>query len=100
MYARTTRFQLQPGALTEFMRIAHEVIAPQLQRQPGFRSITLLVDKSNDTVLGITHWKTAADIDAINASGLNQQLLAALGPLVAKTPIQELFEVALQVEPI
>jgi heme-degrading monooxygenase HmoA len=100
MYARTTRFQLQSGAQAEFMRIAHEVIAPGLQRQPGFRSITLLVDKRNDTVLGITQWASEANIDAINASGLNQRLLDALGHVLASAPVQEVFDVALQAEPL
>lgn len=100
MFARTTRFQLKPGATGEFQRIAREVIAPGLQRQPGFRSITLLINPANDNVLGITQWSTAADIDAVIASGLNERLLTALGHLVTAPPVQELFTVGLQVEPI
>ena len=56
MFARTTKLQLQSGKMDEFQRLFQEVIAPGLQQQPGFRSITLLADESTGQVLGTTQW--------------------------------------------
>lgn len=100
MFARTTRLQLQPGKMDEFKRVFHDVIAPALQRQPGFRSITLLTDDATDKVLGMSQWATEADLIAIQIDSVNQQLLAALRPLVSEPPVQESYAVSLQVEPI
>jgi heme-degrading monooxygenase HmoA len=100
MFARTTRLQLQPGKMDDFKRVFRDFIAPTLQRQPGFRSITLLTDDTNNKVLGMTQWATEANLIAIQTSGVNQQLLGALRPLVAEPPVQESYAVSLQVEPI
>lgn len=100
MYARTTRLQLQPGKMDDFKRIFKEVIAPALQRQPGFRSVTLLTDDANGKVLGISQWASEADLNAIVTSDVNKELLGALRHLVAEPPVQESYAVSLQVEPI
>lgn len=100
MFARTTRLQLQPGKMDEFMRVFQELIVPTVQRQPGFRSITLLTDKASNKVLGMTHWATEDDLIAMQSSDVNQQLLGALRHLVAEPPMQESYTVSLQVEPI
>ena len=100
MFARTTKFQLQPGQMSEFMRIMHELIVPTLQRQPGFRSITLLVNEANNHVLGMTQWTAQADLAAMEIGEVNRQLLEALHPCIAQPPVQESYAIALQVEPI
>jgi heme-degrading monooxygenase HmoA len=100
MFARTTRLQLQPGKMDEFKRVFRGFIAPALQSQPGFRSIILLTDDASNKVLGMTQWATEADLIAIQTSGVNNELLGALRPLVAEPPVQESYAVNLQVEPI
>lgn len=100
MFARTTKLQLQPGKMDEFKRVFHEFIVPTLQRQPGFRSITLLVDDANHKALGMTQWATEADMIAMQSNDVNQQLLGALRQMVAQPSVQESYAVHLQAEPI
>jgi heme-degrading monooxygenase HmoA len=100
MFARITWLQLQPGKMDEFKRVFRDFIAPALQSQPGFRSIILLTDDASNKVLGMTQWATEADLIAIQTSGVNNELLGALRPLVAEPPVQESYAVNLQVEPI
>lgn len=100
MFARTTRLQLQPGKMDEFKRVFQDVIAPTLQRQPGFCSITLLTDDANDRIFSLTQWASEADLITIQANGVNQELLGAVRHLAAEPPVQESYAVSLQVEPI
>lgn len=100
MFARTTSLQLQPNKMDEFKQLFQEFIGPTLQRQPGFRLITLLTDDKNGKVLGTTQWATEADLIAIQTSEINQEFLRRLRPLVAVPPVQESYVVSLQVEPI
>lgn len=100
MFARTTKFTLLPGKVTEFKGVYHEHILPALQRQPGFRAAVLLIDEPTNKVLGITQWATEADLIAIQSGELNKELVGSLRPLIVETLVQEAYTVAFQIEPI
>ena len=98
MFAQITIFQLNPGALDDLIRRFQDTIAQAVGGQPGFAGMTLLTDPATDRVLSVGLWETEADLLAGERSSYYQEQLARVKHLLAGPPIQEIYEVAVQVE--
>lgn len=92
MYARAITFQYQPGKMDEGLNILRETVVPELQQQPGFQGATNLVDRGNNKVVGITLWRSEADLQASGMSKL-QARFAKVSSFLAAVPIVESYEV-------
>lgn len=68
MFARAITFQYQPGTLDQAVEILRETVMPELRQLPGYQGATNLIDRERNMVLGITYWRTQADLDASGAS--------------------------------
>jgi hypothetical protein len=93
MGARVVIYRVQPGMLDVALRHTREVTRPVAQRQPGWRSVTILVDRTTETVRVVSLWDSveqarAADADAAFVAALPHPQYAA-GPATI-----EYFEVA------
>ncbi len=94
MYARVVTTQYQPGKLDEGLHIFRESVLPELKQQAGFQGITLLLDRSNNKMAGISLYQTEADLQA---SGTNiQARFAIASSRFAAAPLVETYEVAVQ----
>lgn len=92
MYARAITFQYQPGKIDEGLNILRETVVPELQQQPGFQGATNLVDRGNNKVVGITLWRSEADLQASGMSKL-QARFAKVSSFLAAVPTVESYEV-------
>lgn len=92
MYARVITFQYQPGKMDEGLAILRELVVPELRQTPGFRGATNLVDHSTNKVVGITVWKSEADLQASGMSKL-QARFATVSSFLAAAPLVENYEI-------
>jgi heme-degrading monooxygenase HmoA len=97
MYARVVTGQYQPGKLDEGEQMYRESILPEARRQPGFKGILGLVDRSSGKAISITLWQTEADAQASGASSsYGQAQLTKIASLLAAAPTIETYEVVAQ----
>jgi heme-degrading monooxygenase HmoA len=96
MVARTTTFQLKPGAVDDLIRRFQDAVAPAAARQPGFAGMLLLIEYNIGQVISIDLWETEADLLAGERSGYYQEQLSK--DLLLETPAREIYEVVIQVE--
>lgn len=92
MYARVITFQYQSGKLDEGLDILRELVVPELRRQTGYEGALNLVDRSNNKVVGITLWKTEADLQASGMGKLRERF-AKVSSFLAAAPLVENYEV-------
>lgn len=101
MYIRLTYCKFTPESVQEARKLYMKDIVPAVRQQKGLLNIRLLepVDKSEDFI-SITEWKTQADADAYEKSGLYKQLVGRLSDFFSKPPVlktynaEEILEVA------
>ncbi len=95
MRARVVTFQHQPGKIDEALQFFRESVLPELRQQAGFQGATVLVDRSNNKVVGITLWqRTEAELQEALPS--LQAQFAKSSSRFAVAPIVETYEVAAQ----
>ena len=94
MYARVITFQYQPGKIDEALQIFRESVLPEMRQQAGFQGATMLADRGNNKVVGITLWQTEADLQKSLPSG--QERFPGVSSHFAVAPIVETYEVAVQ----
>lgn len=92
MYARVITFQYQPGKIDEGLDLLRELVVPELRGLPGFQGATNLVDRDNNKAVGITLWKSEADLQA-SGMGKLQARFAKIAPFLAAMPLVENYEV-------
>lgn len=96
MHARTTVATIPANQFDEAVEFVQKSFAPAASEQPGFRGFTLLVDRSQCQVVGITLWDTEANLMASSgAGGYYQDRLAQFRAYVSGTPVSTTYEVAL-----
>ncbi len=92
MYARVITFQYQPGKMDEGLDILRESVVPELRQLEGFKGATNLVDRINNKVIGITLWRSEADLQTSGNSKL-QARFAKVSSFLAAAPTAESYEV-------
>ncbi len=97
MHARLTTSQYPLDKVDEALQIYRESILPELRRQPGFKGVMGLVDRSKGKAISLTLWESEADALASGAgSAYMQEALAKFGSLFVAAPVIETYEVGLQ----
>jgi heme-degrading monooxygenase HmoA len=61
MLIRTTKAQVQPGQVDEFVRRWQEHVAPHVPEMAGLRSVYLVGNRDHNTVMTIHLWDTPPD---------------------------------------
>jgi heme-degrading monooxygenase HmoA len=95
MYARVMTVQLQPGKIEEAIQIYRDSTVPSAKQLQGFKSALFLTDATTGKGISITMWETEADLKASETSGWLQEQPAKFASLFTATPVQEVYEVAL-----
>ena len=90
MLARVTTIWLPPSRVPEAVRFFDEEVAPAMRSQPGLRDIWLLVDHPAGTLLTVSMWESAAELEA--TTFLYQELRAKVGSLYGGPPVDESYE--------
>lgn len=75
MYARVNTFQGSPENVDEALKTTREKVIPAVRKIPGNAGIIQLVDRATGTAIGITLWKTEADLRSSEqaAGGIREQ---------------------------
>jgi hypothetical protein len=92
MYARVITFQYQPGKIEEGLDLLRETVVPELRGLTGFEGATNLVDRGTNKVVGITLWRSEADLQA-SGIGKLQARFGKIASLLAAAPLVENYEV-------
>ena len=92
MFVRCTFFKIVPEKLEEVKQLYTNEVMPVVKQQAGNLDIRLLepVDKSDDFI-SVSEWKTSADAEAYDRSGLYQQLVHKFEGLFTKTPVLKTY---------
>lgn len=99
MFVRLVSCKFLPEKINEARTVFTEEIIPTLQKQNGMAHVRFLepVEKNGDYI-SMTEWKTQADAEEYESTGLYQQLVKKLEPFFTKEPElktyteQEVFE--------
>ncbi len=93
MHARVTTSTIQQGKIDEGIRIFHDAIVPEAQKQKGFRDILMLIDRATGKFVVYALWESEADLRATETSGHYQTQVAKLASLMVGQPTREICEV-------
>jgi hypothetical protein len=69
MHARTGAFQLDPDKLDEAVSAFESNDLPQYKDQSGYKGFTLMVNRQNGKLFGVSFWESEADIAASDELG-------------------------------
>lgn len=92
MHVRTTLVKFLPDYIEQAKKIYYEEIAPVVRQQRGNTGIWLLepTDKAEDFI-SLTQWKSKADADAYDNSGLYKNLVKKLEDFISSTPVLKTY---------
>lgn len=93
MFFRLTFCKFSPESVNDALSIYNKDVIPVVSRQPGNIAIHMLepVDKADDFI-SLTQWRTKADADAYESSGLYASLVAKISDLLAKPPVLKSYD--------
>jgi quinol monooxygenase YgiN len=99
MFVRLTFCKFLPENTNQVRKIFVDEIVPTIRKQKGLIDVRFLepTEKAEDFI-SITEWKTKADADAYDTSGVYRKLVNKLEPFFAKKPelktytVEEVFE--------
>jgi len=100
MFIRCTFFKTVPGKEEEVKALYLKEVIPHIKKEPGLIEVRLLepADKADDFI-SITEWKTRADAEAYDSSGLYQQLVSKFEGLFTKLPVLKVYNSEQQAVP-
>lgn len=95
MFARVSITEGSPERIDESIHFMRETVIPECRKIRGFKGSYLLVDRKTGKQMGITLWKTEADLNASTeaAKRLRAQFVQTASAQTAKV---EVYEVAVQ----
>jgi quinol monooxygenase YgiN len=64
MWARVTRFSLDPSRIADVRQYVAETAIPAVKSRPGFTSGYWMIDESNARTLNVTVWESEAAMRA------------------------------------
>jgi quinol monooxygenase YgiN len=92
MEARLLTLTPKRGHLDDVAAFWDDAVVAEITRQHGNRGFALLKDATNDRVVGVSLWNSAADVDA--AGPTVQAHMAAIADHLASPPDVAVVEVA------
>ena len=95
MIANVMKADVVDGKVNEMARVLREKIIPDIQTMKGCHSATLIADPANNSLMTMTVWETADDLQAIVDSGVMAGALADVKPYVVsmqRTVIKGVFD--------
>ena len=95
MYAQVTAVVLQPGHVEDAISIVRDSILPAAREAKGFSEAYLFVDREANEGLAVSLWESKADVEAVVASGIYQEQVAKLAPVLAAPPERRVYEVVI-----
>ncbi len=81
MFAFAATWQVVPGALDRLLAMIPNTIQ-NMQQQHGFQSLSVYVNRAENTLLTISHWTSLADLEADKPH--HTQILKALAPIATE----------------
>jgi heme-degrading monooxygenase HmoA len=96
MHARLSRFAgLDPERIDETLRQFRQDSLSNLEEQPGFRGITVCVNRKTGQAVVLALWETEADMKQSEEVAIRarEQAVATAGP--SREPIVDSYEVIL-----
>jgi heme-degrading monooxygenase HmoA len=96
MYAAMVTASIPADQLDAARQLYQERILPIAQQNPGFKSITMLVNRQTNQMVIVVLFETEADARAIETSGRFQQAIELMAPFLTSRPTREVYEVVLQ----
>lgn len=93
MFVRLTFCKFAPEALADVKRIYRQEIVPAVTEQKGNMGILLLepVDKADDYV-SVSRWRTKADAEAYEDTGMYKSLVGKVAGYFIKEPVLRSYE--------
>jgi quinol monooxygenase YgiN len=95
MHSRVTTAQLRLEKLDHAVSIIREMVVPAVRQQRGFQSLQLIVDRETGEVLLISHWASAAELEASATQEYYRNLHVLLVDHLVGPPETRTYEVAL-----
>jgi heme-degrading monooxygenase HmoA len=94
MYARITNADIQQGKMNDAIKTYEEVVLTATQKQEGYVSAILLVDRDAHKAISITVWESEDALAAGEVSPYYIEQLKRLAQFFAGMPQRESYEVA------
>lgn len=94
MYARLVTGLISPNRMDEAIQLWREEVLPSVQRQAGFRSVRLLVDRKAGKIASMGLWETEADFQS--TVDWNQGQVAKFAGLFSAPPEVGGYEVVVE----
>ena len=93
MFVRLTFLKFSPESIAEVRRIYRQKVVPVASQQKGNMGIVLLepVDKADDYI-SVSRWRTKADAEAYESSGLYKSLVGKFADYLTKEPVLRSYE--------
>lgn len=92
MFARVQRFNL-PQNLAEVAQDLAERIEPIMRRQPGFISLTALLDETSGEYLFLTLWETLEEIHRFERAADEWRVRDIMSPYLTSVPAIDVYQV-------
>jgi heme-degrading monooxygenase HmoA len=97
MHARVALYSIQPGQLTEAVRIVREKVESAMRRQAGFQRVLLMTDEKASKMMSISIWDSEEAMrTGESGGGYFQEALVLLSPLFLGSPIIEHYDVSVR----
>ena len=94
MHARLSRFAgLNPERVDETVRQFKEEALGDLEQQPGFRGITVGVNRKSGQALAITVWESEADMRHSEEIAIRAREQAVATARPTREPVVDVYEV-------
>lgn len=94
MVVRLTSFNVTPAQAEEAKRIYREEVVSAVKKQQGNEDVMLLEPSDgSDEFISVTTWKTKADADAYESSGIYRELVDKLKGLFSGKPDLKTYNV-------
>ncbi len=92
MFARVQRFNL-PQNLAEVARDLAATVEPIMRRQPGFISLTALLDETSGEYLFLTLWETLEEIHRFERAADEWRVRDIMSPYLTSVPEIGVYQV-------
>jgi heme-degrading monooxygenase HmoA len=96
MYARVTFATAQPAKVDQTIKIMRDSVLPTVKKQKGFKGLVYLTNRKTGKGMVIGLWNTENDLAAVESSGVYQEQVAKVMPLLSAPPTMEHYEVSIK----
>jgi heme-degrading monooxygenase HmoA len=97
MHARLSRFAgLPPERLDQTVDEFRERQLPELERQPGYRGVVVMLNRGTGQAAALSFWETEADLRASDTLADRAREAAVATAQPAREPVVDRYEVVLR----